>query len=87
MKLSLPFFIVCSLVLVVALVAFFRISDFDPYSISKQDVGRFVNVEVRSQFQNEQRQRAHDGDAPLGVREHVGGRRLFGQSGDLRAAA
>ena len=35
-KLSLPFFIVCSLVLVVALVAVFRISDFDPYSISKQ---------------------------------------------------
>jgi len=35
-KLSLPFFIVSSLVLVVALVAVFRISDFDPYSISKQ---------------------------------------------------
>ena len=45
MKLSLPFFIVCSLVLVVALVAFFRISDFDPYSISKQ-----VNVKVEKEI-------------------------------------
>ena len=44
-KLSLPFFIVCSLVLVVALVAFFRISDFDPYSISKQ-----VNVKVEKEI-------------------------------------
>ena len=45
MKLSLPFFIVCSLVLVVALVAVFRISDFDPYSISKQ-----VNVKVEKEI-------------------------------------
>ena len=45
MKLSLPFFIVCSLVLVVALVAIFRISDFDPYSISKQ-----VNVKVEKEI-------------------------------------
>jgi len=44
-KLSLPFFIVCSLVLVVALVAVFRISDFDPYSISKQ-----VNVKVEKEI-------------------------------------
>ncbi len=44
-KLSLPFFIVCSLVLVVALVAFFRISDFDPYSISQQ-----VNVKVEKEI-------------------------------------
>ena len=44
-KLSLPFFIVCSLVLVVALVAIFRISDFDPYSISKQ-----VNVKVEKEI-------------------------------------
>ena len=45
MKLSLPFFIVCSLVLVVALVTVFRISDFDPYSISKQ-----VNVKVEKEI-------------------------------------
>ena len=45
MKLSLPFFIVCSLFLVVALVAVFRISDFDPYSISKQ-----VNVKVEKEI-------------------------------------
>ncbi len=45
MKLSLPIFIVCSLVLVVALVAVFRISDFDPYSISKQ-----VNVKVEKEI-------------------------------------
>ena len=45
LNLSLPFFIVCSLVLVVALVAFFRISDFDPYSISKQ-----VNVKVEKEI-------------------------------------
>ena len=45
MKLSLPFFIVSSLVLVVALVAVFRISDFDPYSISKQ-----VNVKVEKEI-------------------------------------
>ncbi len=45
MKLSLPFFIVCSLVLVVALVAVFRISDFDPYSISKQ-----VNVKIEKEI-------------------------------------
>ena len=45
MKLSLPFFIVCSLVLVVALVAVFRISDFDPYSISKQ-----ANVKVEKEI-------------------------------------
>ena len=45
MKLSLPFFIACSLVLVVALVAVFRISDFDPYSISKQ-----VNVKVEKEI-------------------------------------
>ena len=44
-KLSLPFFIVCSLVLVVALVAVFRISDFDPYSISKQ-----VNVKIEKEI-------------------------------------
>jgi len=44
-KLSLPFFIVCSLVLVVALVTVFRISDFDPYSISKQ-----VNVKVEKEI-------------------------------------
>ena len=44
-KLSLPFFIVCSLVLVVALVAVFRISDFDPYSISKQE-----NVKVEKEI-------------------------------------
>tara|TARA_B100001989_G_scaffold250648_1_gene228153 strand:- start:847 stop:1290 length:444 start_codon:yes stop_codon:yes gene_type:complete len=44
-KLSLPFFIVSSLVLVVALVAVFRISDFDPYSISKQ-----VNVKVEKEI-------------------------------------
>ncbi len=44
-KLSLPFFIVCSLFLVVALVAVFRISDFDPYSISKQ-----VNVKVEKEI-------------------------------------
>ena len=44
-KLSLPFFIVFSLVLVVALVAVFRISDFDPYSISKQ-----VNVKVEKEI-------------------------------------
>ena len=45
LNLSLPFFIVCSLVLVVALVAVFRISDFDPYSISKQ-----VNVKVEKEI-------------------------------------
>ena len=45
MKLSLPIFIVCSLVLVVALVAVFRISDFDPYSISKQE-----NVKVEKEI-------------------------------------
>ena len=45
LNLSLPFFIVFSLVLVVALVAFFRISDFDPYSISKQ-----VNVKVEKEI-------------------------------------
>ena len=45
MKLSLPFFIVCSLVLVVALVTVFRISDFDPYSISKQ-----VNVKIEKEI-------------------------------------
>ena len=44
-KLSLPFFIVCSLFLVVALVAVFRISDFDPYSISKQ-----VNVKIEKEI-------------------------------------
>ena len=44
-KLSLPFFIVCSLFLVVALVAVFRISNFDPYSISKQ-----VNVKVEKEI-------------------------------------
>ena len=44
-KLSLPFFIVCSLVLVVAMVTVFRISDFDPYSISKQ-----VNVKVEKEI-------------------------------------
>jgi len=44
-KLSLPIFIVCSLVLVVALVAVFRISDFDPYSISKQE-----NVKVEKEI-------------------------------------
>ena len=45
MKLSLPIFIVCSLFLVVALVAVFRVSDFDPYSISKQE-----NVKVEKEI-------------------------------------
>ena len=45
LNLSLPIFIVCSLVLVVALVAVFRISDFDPYSIAKQ-----VNVKVEKEI-------------------------------------
>ena len=45
MKLSLPIFIVCSLFLIVALVAVFRVSDFDPYSISKQ-----VNVKVEKEI-------------------------------------
>tara|TARA_B100001287_G_scaffold22819_1_gene16673 strand:+ start:253 stop:696 length:444 start_codon:yes stop_codon:yes gene_type:complete len=44
-KLSLPIFIVCSLFLVVALVAVFRVSDFDPYSISKQE-----NVKVEKEI-------------------------------------